>query len=159
MEIEQNTPAPSDGATDQQFYGIDKSGMVHLLPLAPYASDALRAYATNEANPVRMELVLNQHQYDGIYSAIEAELNDVDGDTLIPTYFAIPYHTLHAVFPHPSIDTQAEVDEWVANFIKVPEGEDRLIQVLGPFTLSHAKQHWPVDSSKQALSAFPDVRN
>lgn len=157
MEIEQNTAAPDDGAVDQQFYGITKDGLICHLPEAPYASDAIRYYQEHDEKPLRLELVLNQNQYDQVITAIKAELDDVDGDTLIPTYFIIPFHTLQPVFAHPSVDTEAEVAEWVTNFIKVPEGEDSVIQILGPFTLEHTKTNWPPASGEEP-ARFPGTK-
>lgn len=153
MENEQNTPAPDDGAVNQQFFGITSCGQICWLPEAAYPSDALRIYQANDEKPLRIEMVLDANQYDIIRSAVDAELNDVDGDTLIPTYFVIPFHTQHAVFPHPSIDTEEEVQEWLTNWIATHGSEERLVSVIGPFKLDYVKANWPVVQGSSPVQA------
>ncbi|WJJ55092.1 hypothetical protein [Xanthomonas phage RTH11] len=153
MENEQSTPAPADNAVNQQFFGISADGQILWLPEAAYPSDALRIYQANDEKPLRIEMVLDANQYDIIRSAVDAELNDVDGDTLIPTYFVIPFHTQHAVFPHPSVDTEEEVKEWLENWIAQHSSEDRHVAVLGPFKLDDVKANWPVVQGSSPVQA------
>ncbi len=132
-------------ATPQQFYGLTAEGEIIVLPKAEYAAGAIRQYMEEHKEQAkRLDLTFTEHEYRGITSAIDAELNDVDGDTLIPTYFIIPYHTLHAVFPHPSVDTIDEVLEWLGNWREQSSNNgERLIEQVGPIMLSYAKANWP----------------
>lgn len=125
-------------AANQQFYGLTQDGSIIVLPQAPYANVALRLHAgecesKNEDQP-EMSLVFNDFQYRSLLSAVDAELNDLDGDTLIPTYFIIPFATQLAVFPHPSVDTDDEAAEFLDGYP---------MESVGPFKLTDVRDNWP----------------
>lgn len=134
--------------TKSQFYGLSEDGKITLLPPSEYASAALKAQqqemaAKGEPAP-RYTMILNQHQYSSILSAVDAELEDLDGDTLIPTYFIIPFSTQLAVFAHASVDTDEEAAEFIQGYPVVS---------AGPFKLADVKASWPAATDAEVLEA------
>lgn len=122
-----------------QFYGLTKDGQIVVLPKATYSAGAIRQYLEEQGeNALHLELTFSETDYAYMTSAIDAELNDLDGDTLIPTYFVLPYHTLQPLFPHPSVDTDEEFVEWLDNWKTQTGG-----LAVGPFKLADAKANWP----------------
>lgn len=140
-------------ASNQQFYGLTDDSRIILLPLASYPVTALRLYiaacAEKEETPANIPLMFNVHQYRSVLSAVDAELNDVDGDGMIPTYMVVPYSSQQAVFPHPSVDTSEEALEFIASFP---------IEVVGPIELTVVRDTWPkVDEPVPVESAPVDT--
>lgn len=135
-----------------QFYGLTQEGGIVMLPLAPYASTALHLYnrqcAEDALKPANFPMIFNDHQYRAVLSAVEAELNDVDGDTLIPTYVVFPFDTLLPVFPHASVDTDEEVQEFIQGYV---------LEVAGPVKLEDIRANWPkpADAEPVTLSFDP----
>lgn len=121
------------------FYALTNDLRAFELPEAQYAAAALRQYHINcdqkgEA-PVDNSVVLDVHQYRVIHSAVMAELEDADGDDLIPTYLVITKENLQAVFPHPSVDTPEEVAQFIETYP---------LAITGPILLTDVRDHWPM---------------
>jgi len=139
METQDNEfAAEIAAAANQQFYGLTLDGKIIVLPEAPYANVAIRLHAeqcaaAGEEQPA-MSMLFNTHQYRSIMSAVDAELNDLDGDTHVPSYLIIPFHTQLAVFPHYSVDTDEEAEEFFKGYP---------MESVGPFKLTDIKANWP----------------
>lgn len=122
----------------EQFYGLTLDGKIIVLPPAPYANVALRMHAQKcEAEGVEspaIPMVFNTHEYRTILSSVDAELNDLDGDTFVPSYLIIPYANQLPVFPHHSVDTDSEAQEFLKGYP---------MESIGPFKLTDVRDNWP----------------
>jgi hypothetical protein len=141
-------------APKQQFYGLTLEGEIIALPEAPYANVALRLHAEacegeGKTQP-HMTMVFNLHQYRTILSAVDAELNDLDGDTFVPTYLIIPFANQLPVFPHHSVDTDEEAKEFIDGYA---------MEAVGPFKLTDVRDNWPktVDPAPVIVEASAEV--
>ncbi len=141
-------------SVEQSFYGMTLDGEIVQLPKAEYASAALhKARAELEAEGKELpELVVifNEFEYAAALSAVDAELNDVDGDGMIPTYAVFPFDNLRPVFPHPSVDTDEEAAEFVEGYP---------LTVAGPVKLTQIRDHWPRQGNVEVAGeeAAPDA--
>lgn len=120
------------------FYGLTVDNKIIVLPEAEYPSTALHKF-NNEREQAgesaqEFALVFNDFQYRALLSQVDAELNDVDGDGMIPSYLIIPLESLTAVFSHPSVDTDEEAAEFLANYPMLS---------VGPIKLADVRDTWP----------------
>lgn len=124
---------------DNQFYGLTEAGEIVLLPRAEYSSAALQAYQESckqtGQSPQVLQVLLSEHQYRVIYSHAVAEIEDHDGDGLVPHYLCIALPTELPVFPHASVDTAEELEEFRQGY-PVP--------LSTGVPLSFIKDSWPI---------------
>lgn len=122
-----------------QFYGVQaRSGRLVSLPKAEWSSAALIAYQGDcerqGALPEEFDLVLTEDEYRVIRSHVQAEIEDKDGDGLVPTFFTIQYETHLPVFPHPSVQSEEDMVDFV---------EGHSIPLTHGIRLSQVAEQWP----------------
>lgn len=118
---------------ENQFYGLTDQGKIVLLPKAEYSSTALSRYQ-DEGGTESLALIFTEQQYRVILSHVEAELNDLDGDGLIPTYMVVSFVTQLPIFPHASVDTEEELLEFI---------NSHDYQLSGGVKLTDIRDTWP----------------
>ncbi len=132
---------------DNQFYGLTEAGEIVLLPKAEYNSAALQAYqeSCKQAGqpPQALQVLLSEHQYRVIYSHVLAELEDQDGDGLVPHFLCIALTNELPVFPHASVDTAEELEEFRQTY-PVP--------LSSGIPLRAIKDSWPIPADTAVLS-------
>lgn len=130
---------------DQQYYGLTEAGEIVLLPKAEYSSSALLAFIREHEQAGKtaptLQLILSEEAYQVVYSHLEAELEDRDGDGQVPHYLCLAHTTQLPVFPHPSVDTEEELQEFFKNYPTA---------LTTGVRLTDAKAKWPVPN-------WPDV--
>ena len=128
-----------EAANTQPHYGLTNDGNVVVLPAAEYASGAVHRYqaacAERNEEPVNFPVVLNEVQYQFILDNVESELDDIDGDGLVPHYMFVSFDGEQPVFPHASVNTPEAAAAFVA---------DDAMELVGPFLLTDVRDHWPV---------------
>lgn len=133
---------------DHQYYGLTEAGEMLVLPKAEYSSTALREWANALEAAVKpvptLQIILDEHAYQVIYSHLDAEIEDRDGDGQIPHYLCISLQTQLPVFPHPSVDTPAEIAEFLQSY-PTP--------LTNGVALTDAKQNWPEPQWADAVNA------
>lgn len=97
---------------ENQFYGLTDTGKIVLLPKAEYSSTALTLYNDGDGTEL-FDLILTEQQYRVILSHVDSELNDIDGDGLVPTYMVVSFITQLPIFPHASVDTPEELQKFI----------------------------------------------
>lgn len=138
MENEVSAAPVEETAVAQPFYGLTNDHRIIELGEHEYASAALNQLKHDDEEAGRdtevLPMVFNDLQYRSILSAVAAELTDADGDGQVPTYLVVPYSTQQAVFPHPSVNTDEEAAEFVAEYP---------LEIVGPIKLATVRDSWP----------------
>lgn len=130
---------------ENQFYGLTDQGKIVLLPKAEYSSTALSRYQ-DEGGTERLDLILTEQQYRVILSHVDAELNDLDGDGLVPVYMVISFVTQLPMFPHASVDTDEELKEFI---------DSHDYQLSAGVKLTDVRDTWPQLEDEPVVEQSP----
>lgn len=123
---------------DQHFYGLTQDGQIVTLPKHEYSSGALNALREEHeksGTPMpELQMIFGEQVYRVIYSHMEVELDDIDGDGQVPHYMCVSFATQLPIFPHPSVDTEEGLEAFrSAHPVPLTNG----------IVLSEAKSAWP----------------
>jgi hypothetical protein len=125
-----------------------------VLPLAENAGQSFYRYSMLCNEEKRKELTLSiifgNAEYKALLSQVAAELNDTDGDGLIPTYLVIRTDTEQSMFLHSSVDN----DEAAVAFIE-SYPTTAACKLVGPIELTTVRDEWPKDEDSDSDFRYP----